>query len=165
MHSQEPGIATGSSGNTRFQTQTRPPFNISFNGKRHHNTRERKKAVAENPRVLCESAVCDLALVTVSNDSFWTDLPAVRFQEKVPDLDDTVVAVGDTFSVTCGDGDGNLGFTVLASTDSATPNSDSDGALAFTGGQILGLLLIGALLLLLGALAVRWAKRRRETFA
>lgn len=92
----------------------------------------------------------------------------VVLQFTVPDVAPgtySVVAVGDTFSVTCGDGDGNLGFTVLASTDSATPNSDSDGALAFTGGQILGLLLIGALLLLLGALAVRWAKRRRETFA
>ena len=44
--------------------------------------------------VLCESAVCDLALVTVSDEAFWENLPAVRFQERVPDLDDTVVAVG-----------------------------------------------------------------------
>lgn len=45
-------------------------------------------------RVLCESAVCDLALVTVDDDSFWDGLCHVTFQESVPDLDDTVCAVG-----------------------------------------------------------------------
>lgn len=54
-------------------------------------------------KVLCESAVCDLAIITVDDDSFWDDLPAVEFQEKVPELDDTVCAVGyplDAKSVT-----------------------------------------------------------------
>jgi len=45
-------------------------------------------------RVLCESAVCDLALVTVDDESFWEGLPHVKFQEAVPNLDDTVCAVG-----------------------------------------------------------------------
>ena len=45
-------------------------------------------------RVLCESAVCDLALVTVDDPSFWHGLPSVSFQEAVPQLDDTVCAVG-----------------------------------------------------------------------
>lgn len=45
-------------------------------------------------RVLCESAVCDLALVTVEDDSFWEGLPSVQFQDAVPELDDTVCAVG-----------------------------------------------------------------------
>ena len=44
--------------------------------------------------VLCESAVCDLALVTVEDESFWEGLPHVTFQEAVPELDETVVAVG-----------------------------------------------------------------------
>ena len=57
MRAHEPRTAAGSSGNARSQTQTRPPFKVSFHGKRQHNTgtRARKKAVAENPRVLCES--------------------------------------------------------------------------------------------------------------
>lgn len=38
--------------------------------------------------VLCESAVSDLALVTVDDDSFWSGLPAVTFQQRVPALDD-----------------------------------------------------------------------------
>lgn len=45
-------------------------------------------------KVLCESAVCDLAIVTVEDESFWVDLPAVTFQEKVPELDAEVCAVG-----------------------------------------------------------------------
>jgi S1-C subfamily serine protease len=44
--------------------------------------------------VLCESALCDLALVTVEDESFWADVPAVTLQDSVPELDDTVVAVG-----------------------------------------------------------------------
>ena len=44
--------------------------------------------------VLCQSHICDLALVTVAEDEFWDGLPAVRFQDAVPDLDDTVCAVG-----------------------------------------------------------------------
>jgi len=38
--------------------------------------------------------VCDLALLTVDDDDFWTGLPSVKFQEAVPELDDTVLAVG-----------------------------------------------------------------------
>ena len=44
--------------------------------------------------MLCASAICDLALVTVDDDEFWRDMPLTRFQDAVPDLDDTVVAVG-----------------------------------------------------------------------
>jgi hypothetical protein len=32
-------------------------------------------------RVLCESVLCDLALLTVDDDSFWEALPAVQLQE------------------------------------------------------------------------------------
>ena len=45
-------------------------------------------------RVLCEGEMCDLALVTVDEDEFWEDLPSVVFQDEVPALDDTVIAVG-----------------------------------------------------------------------
>jgi S1-C subfamily serine protease len=45
-------------------------------------------------RLLCESEVCDLALLTVDDDDFWTGLPSVIFQDAVPELDDTVLAVG-----------------------------------------------------------------------
>ena len=45
-------------------------------------------------KVLCESAVRDMSLLTVEDDTFWEQLPAVTFQEKVPNLDDTVCAVG-----------------------------------------------------------------------
>ena len=31
--------------------------------------------------VLCESVLCDLALLTVDDDSFWEALPAVQLQE------------------------------------------------------------------------------------
>lgn len=51
-------------------------------------------------KVLCESAACDLALLTVEDDSFWEDLTAVVFQEKVPELDDTVCAVGYPLNAT-----------------------------------------------------------------
>lgn len=45
-------------------------------------------------RVLCESEVCDLALLTVDDDDFWSGMPCVKFQDAVPELDDTVLAVG-----------------------------------------------------------------------
>jgi len=45
-------------------------------------------------RVLCESEVCDLALLTVDDDDFWSGMPSVKLQEAVPELDDTVLAVG-----------------------------------------------------------------------
>ena len=45
-------------------------------------------------RVLCESEQCDLALVTVDDDSFWEDMPATHFAVDAPQLDDTVIAVG-----------------------------------------------------------------------
>jgi len=45
-------------------------------------------------RVLISSALCDLALVTVDDNEFWKDLPTCKMQEAVPELDDTVVAVG-----------------------------------------------------------------------
>jgi S1-C subfamily serine protease len=45
-------------------------------------------------RVLCESVLCDLAMVTVDDDTFWEGLPSVTLQDEVPSLDDTVVAVG-----------------------------------------------------------------------
>ena len=45
-------------------------------------------------RVLCESVLCDLALLTVDDETFWEGLPSVRLQDAVPSLDDTVVAVG-----------------------------------------------------------------------
>ena len=45
-------------------------------------------------KVLCRSMLCDLALLTVEDETFWEGLPEVQFQESVPDLDDTVVVVG-----------------------------------------------------------------------
>lgn len=45
-------------------------------------------------RVLCESELCDLALLTVDDETFWEGVPAVTLQEEVPSLDDTVIAVG-----------------------------------------------------------------------
>jgi len=44
--------------------------------------------------LLCESEMCDLALVTVFNDAFWEDLPIVEFADEVPNLGDAVLAVG-----------------------------------------------------------------------
>ena len=44
--------------------------------------------------VLCASAVCDLALVTVEDESFWVNLKPVTFQQRVPSLDEEVCAVG-----------------------------------------------------------------------
>jgi S1-C subfamily serine protease len=45
-------------------------------------------------RVLCETPVCDLALLTVDDEDFWRGLPEITFQSSVPELDDTVLAVG-----------------------------------------------------------------------
>ena len=45
-------------------------------------------------RLLCESELCDLALITVDDDSFWAELPVVTLQDEVPELDATVVVVG-----------------------------------------------------------------------
>lgn len=45
-------------------------------------------------RVICESVMSDLALVTVDDDDFWRNIPQVSFSPDVPALDDTVVAVG-----------------------------------------------------------------------
>lgn len=70
-----------------------------------------------------------------------------------------VVAVGDTFSVTCGDGEGNTGFQVLAAGDSR--GDGDDGSLAFTGGQILLLLAVAAALITGGWAFVTGSRRRR----
>jgi S1-C subfamily serine protease len=45
-------------------------------------------------RVLCKSDICDLALVTVDNESFWNGLPVVEFETEIPALGDAVIAVG-----------------------------------------------------------------------
>lgn len=45
-------------------------------------------------RILVTSALCDLALVTVDDDEFWEGVPVCKLQDAVPELDDTVVAVG-----------------------------------------------------------------------
>ena len=47
--------------------------------------------------VLCGSAVCDLAILTVEQDEFWEGVPVAQFQDEVPSLDDTVVAVRTSF--------------------------------------------------------------------
>ena len=46
-------------------------------------------------RVLCQSELCDLALVTVdAAPTFWERLPQIEFQDEVPALGDAVIAVG-----------------------------------------------------------------------
>ena len=45
-------------------------------------------------KLLCESELCDLALLTVEDETFWEGVPAVELQAVVPSLDDTVIAVG-----------------------------------------------------------------------
>lgn len=83
------------------------------------------------------------------------DLPPGRYQ---------VVAVGDTFTVACGSGDG---FQVLAaSTDgpgSGEPGSGESrgGALAFTGMSALMPVVVALSLIALGAMVWRQARRRR----
>lgn len=44
--------------------------------------------------VLFKSELCDLALVTVDNDSFWNKLPQIEFDDNIPRLGDSVLAVG-----------------------------------------------------------------------
>jgi len=41
-------------------------------------------------RVICESEVSDLALVTVEDEEFWKGIPDIKISEVVPVLDDTV---------------------------------------------------------------------------
>ena len=64
----------------------------------HHNTSLRLERHGQPGnfagRVLCESVLCDLAMVTVDDETFWEGLPSVTLQDEVPRLDDTVVAVG-----------------------------------------------------------------------
>ena len=64
----------------------------------HHNTSLRLERHGQPGnfagRVLCESELCDLAMVTVDDETFWEGLPSVSLQDQVPELDDTVVAVG-----------------------------------------------------------------------
>lgn len=43
---------------------------------------------------MIESEMCDLALVTVDDPTFWLDLPFVEFEDAVSSLGDTVIAVG-----------------------------------------------------------------------
>jgi S1-C subfamily serine protease len=45
-------------------------------------------------KLLCNSTMCDLALVTVEDASFFEDVPAVDMQDAVPALDATVVVIG-----------------------------------------------------------------------
>ncbi len=73
-----------------------------------------------------------------------------------------VVAVGDTFSVTCGDGEGNTGFQVLAADATrGDGDGDDDGSLAFTGGQIILFLAVAAGLIGLGWFLVSSTRSRR----
>ena len=44
--------------------------------------------------VLFNSEVLDLSIITVEDDSFWEGMKPVKFQNDVPPLDDTVLAVG-----------------------------------------------------------------------
>jgi S1-C subfamily serine protease len=45
-------------------------------------------------RVISRSPLCDLALVTVDNDSFWEGLPEICFDDEIPVLGDSVLALG-----------------------------------------------------------------------
>jgi S1-C subfamily serine protease len=45
-------------------------------------------------KVVCRSEMCDLAVVTVENDSFWEGLPQVEFEEAIPNLGDAILAIG-----------------------------------------------------------------------
>eukprot|EP00038_Savillea_parva_P001566 m.105281 g.105281 ORF g.105281 m.105281 type:complete len:559 (-) comp10548_c0_seq1:1400-3076(-) len=87
-----PGIATGTGfyiGNKRIITNN----HVVDSGT---SIRVRRHGIPGNfeASVLCTSGVCDLALVTVLDDEFWDGIPAAEFQDEVPALDDTVVAVG-----------------------------------------------------------------------
>ena len=47
-------------------------------------------------RILCESRMCDLALVTVDDDEFWESVPATHFSTETPSLDATVAGANAT---------------------------------------------------------------------
>ena len=80
----------------------------------------------------------------------------------VPPGNYSVVAVGDTFTVSCGAGDGSTGFQVLAADDSTgSPIGSGRGPLAFTGASIVGLIVVAAVLLAAGWLLVAATRRRR----
>lgn len=72
----------------------------------------------------------------------------------------SLVAVGDTFTITCGSGD----FAVLAA-GQTTGNGDGGdgGALAFTGSEILLMILVALALLAVGVALVR--RSRRSAYA
>ncbi|MDE0803828.1 MAG: hypothetical protein OSA99_10935 [Acidimicrobiales bacterium] len=70
----------------------------------------------------------------------------------------SLVAVGDSFTITCGSGD----FAVLASGQTTGDDGD-DGALAFTGSEILLMVLLALALLAVGAALVR--RSRRSAYA
>eukprot|EP00043_Microstomoeca_roanoka_P005913 m.58869 g.58869 ORF g.58869 m.58869 type:complete len:609 (-) comp13185_c0_seq1:171-1997(-) len=58
-------------------------------------------------KVLCINHACDLALLTVEDSAFWTDLPELEVADEVPQLDERVLVIGypmggDTISVTRG---------------------------------------------------------------
>lgn len=58
-------------------------------------------------RVLAVGWECDLALLTVEDDEFWTELRVVHLSKKIPHLEERVLCVGfpvggDTISVTSG---------------------------------------------------------------
>lgn len=45
-------------------------------------------------RILCMGLECDLALLTVDDESFWKSLPSVELKKELPDLQDEVTVVG-----------------------------------------------------------------------
>jgi S1-C subfamily serine protease len=45
-------------------------------------------------KVLCIARQCDLALVSVAEDSFWEGLPLLQFSDELPALDTSVTAIG-----------------------------------------------------------------------
>lgn len=76
----------------------------------------------------------------------------------IPDLDPgsySIAAVGVGFTVTCGAG----GLDVLAA--GAGGGGGGGGALAFTGAQILGLVLLALVLIAIGYVLVRRSRERR----
>lgn len=88
----DPHTCTGTGffiGNKRILTNSHVIHN-------HTSIRLERHGVPGNfaGRVLCESEVCDLALLTVDDEDFWEGLPQVTLQESVPELGDTVLAVG-----------------------------------------------------------------------
>ena len=76
-----PGMATGTGfhiGNRRILTNNHViEFGTSIRVRRH-GVPGNFEAV-----VLCGSAVCDLAIVTVESDEFWNDIPVAQFQDEV----------------------------------------------------------------------------------